>query len=71
MLGVLSRGDVIRRTFDAFKRGGGGVAAAVESSKYDENASDPAIVREALHGAGGLDEMCDSEPDADECRMFD
>ena len=46
-------------------------AAAVAAAAPDESSSDPAIVKEALNGAGGLDEYCDDEPDADECKMFD
>jgi hypothetical protein len=32
---------------------------------------DAAIVNEELAGGGGLDEYCDEDPDADECKMFD
>lgn len=79
LVGVLSRGDIIRRTFEAFAKGrregvafvGETAAAGAAGGTGVEDASDPAIAREALDGADGFEEMCDSEPDADECKMFD
>ena len=71
LVGVLSRGDVIRRTFETFDRGRRGGAAGATGSSGNTDSSDPAISREALNGAGGLDEFCDEAPDADECRVFD
>lgn len=72
----MSRGDVIRRTFAAFTRARDTGEDPLRPDKIgavlDENASDPGIVKQALDGAGGaLDEMCDEEPDADECKVFD
>jgi hypothetical protein len=31
----------------------------------------PGIVSEELNGGSGLDEYCNKDPDADECKMFD
>jgi|AntAceMinimDraft_5_1070358.scaffolds.fasta_scaffold30994_1 hypothetical protein len=47
------------------------VPAAVAAAVSDADPSDPAIVREPLNGAGGLDQYCDDDPSADECRVFD
>mmetsp|Transcript_1401 Transcript_1401/g.3262 ORF Transcript_1401/g.3262 Transcript_1401/m.3262 type:complete len:309 (+) Transcript_1401:34-960(+) len=67
LLGVLSRGDVIRRTFDAFNRGRAaeeGFAALASGA----DASDPGVSRS---GDNGMEEFCDDDPSAMECKVFD
>jgi CBS domain-containing protein len=71
LVGILSRGDIMRRTFQAFM-------LAQQSVNQEEfarsvmalDASDPAINTQ-INTNAALDAFCDATPDDDECRIYE
>jgi len=71
LIGILSRGDIMRRTFQAFM-------LAQQSVNQEEfarsvmalDASDPAINTQ-INTNAALDAFCDATPDDDECRIYE
>ena len=71
LVGILSRGDIMRRTFQAFM-------LAQQSVNQEEfarsvmalDASDPAINTQ-INTNAALDAFCDASPDDDECRIYE
>jgi len=71
LVGILSRGDIMRRTFQAFmlaQQSADSEAFARDVMKLD--ASDPAIVTE-MNESPALIAFCDAQPDDDECRVYE
>lgn len=70
LIGILSRGDIMRRTFQAF------MLAQQSVNKEDFaksvmalDSSDPAIVSQ-MNTSAALDAFCNSTPDDDECKIY-
>jgi len=71
LVGILSRGDIMRRTFQAFmlaQSAADSETFAREVKKLD--VSDPGIVSE-LNNSPSLVEFCEASPDDDECRIYE
>jgi len=71
LVGILSRGDIMRRTFQAFllaQQTNDREAFAREVEKLDS--SDPKIVSE-INNAPSVVEFCNALPDDDECRIYE
>lgn len=71
LVGILSRGDIMRRTFRAFmlaQQSADSEAFARDVTKLD--ASDPAIVTE-MNASPALIAFCDAQPDDEECRVYE
>ena len=71
LVGILSRGDIMRRTFRAFmlaQQSADSEAFARDVTALD--ASDPAIVTE-MNASPALIAFCDAQPDDDECRVYE
>ena len=71
LVGILSRGDIMRRTFQAFllaQQTSDKESFAKEVMRLD--ASDPKIVSE-INDSPGVVEFCEAQPDDDECRIYE